>query len=204
MYVIMALVILAFLSYYEHLINACIYARKISYAPIFLLLFPSMLIYPYCKFNGDLTTTSLNFEHGWIIISHYFTWMWLLSRHCIISCGNCDFFLSNPLCWTNLFHIVQCTMMQCRDSHCTTLLGQSLYSPQTQLVSPISWYSQHIEDEVNSRHFADHIFKVIFLNEKCYILLKFVTRSPIHNDPALILIMAWSTGYKPFSALMMA
>ena len=44
--------------------------------------------------------------------------------------------------------------------------------------------------EQNWHHFADDIFKCIFLNEKCYVLikisLKFVPKGPIGNKPALV------------------
>ena len=47
----------------------------------------------------------------------------------------------------------------------------------------------------NRRHFADDIFKCIFLNENEWISLrislKFVPKGPINNIPALVQIMAW-------------
>ena len=47
----------------------------------------------------------------------------------------------------------------------------------------------------NGRHFADDIFKGIFLNENFLIRikfsLKFVPKGPINNIPALVRIMAW-------------
>ena len=47
----------------------------------------------------------------------------------------------------------------------------------------------------NGRHFADDIFKGIFLNENVWIpikfSLKFVPKGPINNIPALVQIMAW-------------
>ena len=47
----------------------------------------------------------------------------------------------------------------------------------------------------NGRHFADDIFRCIFVNENFYILvkisLKFVPKGPIDNNPALVEIMAW-------------
>ena len=60
----------------------------------------------------------------------------------------------------------------------------------------------------NGRHFADAIFKCIFLNENIWILikisLKFVPKGPINNTPALVQIMAWRRpGDKPLSELMM-
>ena len=56
----------------------------------------------------------------------------------------------------------------------------------------------------NGHHFADDIFKCIFLNENIWILikisLKFVPKSPINNIPALVQIMAWRrSGDKPLS-----
>ena len=61
----------------------------------------------------------------------------------------------------------------------------------------------------NGRHFADDIFKCIFLNEDVWISikisLKFVPKGPINNIPALVQIMAWRRpGDKPLSEAMMA
>ena len=47
----------------------------------------------------------------------------------------------------------------------------------------------------NGRHFADDIFKCIFLNENVWISIKisfdFVPKGPINNISALVQIMAW-------------
>ena len=56
----------------------------------------------------------------------------------------------------------------------------------------------------NGRHFADDIFKCIFLNENVQISLKislkFVPRVRINSIPALVQIMAWCRiGDKPLS-----
>ena len=56
----------------------------------------------------------------------------------------------------------------------------------------------------NGRHFADDIFRRMFMKEKfCIlikILLKFVPKGPIHNISALVKIMAWHRiGDKPLS-----
>ena len=61
----------------------------------------------------------------------------------------------------------------------------------------------------NGRHFADDIFKCIFLNENVWISigisLKFVPRGPIINIPALVQIMDWCrSGDKPLSEPMMS
>ena len=60
----------------------------------------------------------------------------------------------------------------------------------------------------NGRHFADDIFKCIFLNENVLISikisLKFIPKGPINNIPALVQIMAWRRpGDKPLSEPMM-
>ena len=60
----------------------------------------------------------------------------------------------------------------------------------------------------NGRHFADDIFKWIFLNKNVWIpikiSLKFVPQGPINNIPALVQIMAWRRpGDKPLSEPMM-
>ena len=60
----------------------------------------------------------------------------------------------------------------------------------------------------NGRHFADDIFKCIFLNENIWIpikiSLKFVPKGSINNIPALVQIMAWRRlGDKPLSEPMM-
>ena len=60
----------------------------------------------------------------------------------------------------------------------------------------------------NGRHFADDIFKYIFLNKNAWISLKislkFVPRVQINNILALVQIMAWRRlGDKPWSEPMM-
>ena len=60
----------------------------------------------------------------------------------------------------------------------------------------------------NGRHFADVIFKCIFLNENVWkpfkISLKFVPQGPFEYIPALVQIMAWCRpGNKPLSEPMM-
>ena len=60
----------------------------------------------------------------------------------------------------------------------------------------------------NGRHFADDMFKCIFLNENVWIpieiSLKFVPRGSFNNNPALFQIMAWRRpGDKPLSERML-
>ena len=61
----------------------------------------------------------------------------------------------------------------------------------------------------NGCHFADDIFKCIFLNENVWIPIRismiFVPKGPINNIPALVQIMDWHCpGDKPLSEPMMA
>ena len=60
----------------------------------------------------------------------------------------------------------------------------------------------------NGRHFAEDIFKFIFLNENLWISLRvsleFVPKVPINNIPVLVQIMAWRRiGDKPLSEPML-
>ena len=60
----------------------------------------------------------------------------------------------------------------------------------------------------NRHHFADDIFKCIYLHENVWISieisLKFVPKGPINNIPGLVQIMAWRRlGDKPLSEPMM-
>ena len=70
------------------------------------------------------------------------------------------------------------------------------------------WAFNTLRPTRNRRHFADDIFKCIFVNENVWISinisLKFVPRGPINNIPALVQIMAWRrSGDKPLSEPMM-
>ena len=68
-------------------------------------------------------------------------------------------------------------------------------------------YVNTLRPRQNGRHFADDIFKCIFLNKNAWILLaislKFASKGPINNIPALVQIMAWRwPGDKPLSESM--
>ena len=70
------------------------------------------------------------------------------------------------------------------------------------------WPFNTLRPRRNRRHFADDIFKCIFLNENVLnsikISLKFISRGPINNIPSLVQIMAWRRpGDKPLSETMM-
>ena len=62
--------------------------------------------------------------------------------------------------------------------------------------------------EQNGRHFADDIFKCIFMNEKLRILikisLKFVPKCLIDNKPMFVQVMSWrQSGDKPSTEQML-
>ena len=76
------------------------------------------------------------------------------------------------------------------------------------LIAPHRYGFNTLRPRLNGRHFADDIFKCIFLNENAWfaikISLKFVPQGPITNIPALNQIMAWRRpGDKPLSEPMM-
>ena len=82
---------------------------------------------------------------------------------------------------------------------------QHLWRDALNLVS----YFNTLRPKQNDRHFADDIFKSIFLNENAWIpieiSLKFVVKVTIDNIPALVQIMAWGRpGDKPLSEPMVA
>ena len=74
------------------------------------------------------------------------------------------------------------------------------------LLSSVVWLASFntLRPRQNGRHFADDVFKCIFLNENVWISikisLKFVPKGPINNIPSLVQIMAWRrSGDKPLS-----
>ena len=71
-----------------------------------------------------------------------------------------------------------------------------------------TWFNT-LRPRQNDYHFADDIFRCIFMNERICILikisLKFVLKGPINSIPALVQVMARrQTGDKPLSEPMMA
>ena len=75
---------------------------------------------------------------------------------------------------------------QCGDKKNHVVIGHAPLKPLT---------LSTLRPRQNERHFANDIFKCIFLNENVWILikssLKFVPKGPINNIPALVQIMAW-------------
>ena len=72
----------------------------------------------------------------------------------------------------------------------------------------LSWIVNTMRLRQNGCHFPDNIFKCNFFNENIWItiqiLLKFVLKCPMNNNPALVQIMPWrQPGNKPLSEPMM-
>ena len=73
------------------------------------------------------------------------------------------------------------------------------------LASPINDVChRHVRSRQNGRHYPYNIFKCIFLNENCCILikssLKCISHGPIDTFPALVQMMIWHrSGVKPLS-----
>ena len=90
---------------------------------------------------------------------------------------------------------------------CEHVVLQSLMILDWWLTMEQGWLNT-LRPRQNGRHFADDIFKRIFLNENILIpiqiSLKFVPKGSINNIPALVQIMAWRRpGDKPLSEPMM-
>ena len=84
----------------------------------------------------------------------------------------------------------------------------SAYNAETTGAISTFWMFNILRPRQNGRHFADDIFKCIFLNENIWILikisLKFVPKGPINKMSALVQIMVWRRpGDKPLSEPMM-
>ena len=91
-----------------------------------------------------------------------------------------------------------------------TVLGHCIArtSATVVLIMQYKWVLNSLRPRQNGRHFADDIFKRIFLNENFWIpikiSLKFVPKGSINNILALVQIMAWRRpGDKPLSEPMM-
>ena len=89
------------------------------------------------------------------------------------------------------------------------IIDSSAASPSEAFITQLSIrIINTLKPRQNGRHFAEDIFKCIFLNENVWIpiqiSLKFVPQGPINNIPALVQVMAWRRpGDKPLSGPMM-
>ena len=111
-------------------------------------------------------------------------------------------------CWTDDVCMCQWTGSSLFEVMACLWFGTKPF-PESVLTScHFNWTINTLRPRQNGRHFADDIFKCIFLNENIWISikisLKFVPKGPINNIPALVQIMAWRhPGNKPWSEAMM-
>ena len=121
--------------------------------------------------------------------------------------------LFRPQCVNILSEVIPCMVPHCAASPVDFLRMQTLrglscvgspYLPREITNTTLNT----LRPRQNGRHFADDIFKLIFLNENVWISikisLKFVPQGSINNIPTLVQIMAWRRpGDKPLSGPMM-
>ena len=98
--------------------------------------------------------------------------------------------------WLGAKQATSCYLNQCWPSSLTYTCGT------------VGRWVNTLRQRQNGRHFADDIFKCIFLNENVWIPMKistkFVPKGPSNNIPTLVQIMAWRRpGDKPLSEPMM-
>ena len=114
--------------------------------------------------------------------------------------------------WTFLFWIEHCGIWnRCILRFVNSVNWQMLLAVRIAdlSINVLHWiWLNTLRSSQNGHHFADDIFKWIFLNENARIpikiLLKFVPQGPINNIPALVQKMAWRRpGDKPLSGPMM-
>ena len=83
-----------------------------------------------------------------------------------------------------------CNALCCSIFHYFALLDSSSWCD----ILDLSGYFNTLRPRQNGRHFPDHIFKWIFVNENVWISinisLKFVPRGPVNNIPTLVQVMA--------------
>ena len=109
--------------------------------------------------------------------------------------GDYHFVVRWPVSWAILRH--------CHNAHSLRLQRSCSTLPLIRFLH-VYMHWIHWATGQNGRHFADDIFKCIFLNGNIWIAisnsLTFVSKGPINNIPALTQIMAWCRpGDKPLS-----
>ena len=87
---------------------------------------------------------------------------------------------------------------------CVCVCGYSWWCHDMEMLLAFLALFNTLMPRQNGRHFADDIFKCIFLNENLWIPLKisltFIPKGPINNIPILVQVMAWRRpGDKPLS-----
>ena len=110
------------------------------------------------------------------------------------------------LCWTKSQPIIcLCTYSVCNIKQLISNLPV-YHNRRSEVIKTMVVNS--LRPRQNGRHFADDVFKCIFLNENVWILLKislkFVPKGPINNMPSLVQVMTWRRpGDKPLSEPML-
>ena len=138
--------------------------------------------------------------------------MWALVQ-VVAWCGTCD----KPVPKSVFAKI--CNTIWVRSRNCVCLVTWFCYQLTQDKTAAVSWpdpygicrpqFVNTLRPRQNGRHFADDIFKCIFLNENVWISitisLNCFPQGPINDIPALIQIMAWhAPGDKPlFEPMMM-
>ena len=117
--------------------------------------------------------------------------MWLFSFSRYMSIGRKGFVQQTIWPMTKFFPVYECLLESC------------VIKSQVRAQELTHWGR-----EKNRRHFAEPIFKCVFLYENALISikisLKFIPKGPINNIPTLVQIMAWRRpGDKPLSEPMM-
>ena len=114
--------------------------------------------------------------------------------------------ISNGIMLTHISLIIFYVFNQC--VFCTRVKCYNLYYlPRVWCLCHLRFFNT-LRLRQNGRHFADDIFKYIFLNENTSVSintsLEFVPQGRINNIPSLVQIMAWRRlGDKPLSEPMM-
>ena len=145
-------------------------------------------------------------KYHWTLLmgsQHWFNWWFGAIRHQSIALANVDLYLCCYIMPIGLsvLHKLQLliskylVMIIVDINLCLSLMYPDL---------PALWYVNTLRLRQDGCQFPDDIFKCIFLNDNVWILheisLKFASKGPINNIPALVQIIAWRhPGSKPLS-----
>ena len=141
------------------------------------------------------------------------TWMHLL-YWCLLKLGVVDgsFFILKRtwrLMWLAWIYLLMCTWNEFHCVSAASTTGENNQNIDCTVAAPhVVWCFNTLRPRQNGHHFADDVFKYIFLNENAWILLqislKFALKCLINNISSLVQIMAWRRpGDKPLSEQMM-
>ena len=142
----------------------------------------------------------------------------ITTKFCVLFHGNCHVYWKYDQIWLiifipilngYLFHVHLMWETLCWDHFCKLCKFCLSWQARTQWWHMVlkSLYSLRLKH--NGWHFVDNILKLISLNENCSIVIQipmiFVSRGTIHNNSALVHIMAMCrAGEKPLYESMMA